>query len=283
MKCHKCNSNLKKSPHSKLTGYNSYRCENTDCNSLFDEKDLLKESYQYFPKLITADGIKLTMNVVKKTSGIIEMNCIADKTTTKSYTKKIIKTNNEEIDSFLDGGFSGGKIYSFLTNPARELEKDEIPLIKSILSNLSSDYLIIDPLDQIGRLKNSNIKNYVPKTIEDAYNKILELKDDGLLFIFLNMDVLPSEEDFARTIRMGIHYRVHNLFLKMIATSLPKNSSLLLFSVGKIHPFSPPFKKTPFLEILDTISIESFLINKPELRKEFSLSSRKDRKKKLNI
>jgi hypothetical protein len=38
-KCLKCNSPVKLSPHNQHTGYESYRCSNPDCNSLFDVSD----------------------------------------------------------------------------------------------------------------------------------------------------------------------------------------------------------------------------------------------------
>lgn len=38
-KCKKCNSKLNKSRFSQMTGYESYRCSNSECNSLFDISD----------------------------------------------------------------------------------------------------------------------------------------------------------------------------------------------------------------------------------------------------
>lgn len=38
-KCLKCNSPVKLSPHNQHTGYESYRCSNTECNALFDVSD----------------------------------------------------------------------------------------------------------------------------------------------------------------------------------------------------------------------------------------------------
>lgn len=39
-KCLRCNSSLKVSPHNKMTGYESYRCTNSNCKALFDVSDL---------------------------------------------------------------------------------------------------------------------------------------------------------------------------------------------------------------------------------------------------
>lgn len=43
-KCPKCSNELKKSKFNTLHGYESYRCSNIDCNSLFDISDLNKIS-----------------------------------------------------------------------------------------------------------------------------------------------------------------------------------------------------------------------------------------------
>lgn len=42
-KCLKCNSEVTESPHNKITGFESFRCSNLDCNSLFDISDFNKE------------------------------------------------------------------------------------------------------------------------------------------------------------------------------------------------------------------------------------------------
>ena len=39
LKCPKCSSPLKNSPHNKITGYNALRC--TQCSALFDKKDII--------------------------------------------------------------------------------------------------------------------------------------------------------------------------------------------------------------------------------------------------
>ena len=38
-KCIKCSSDVKKSNFSKITGYESYRCVNNNCNALYDKED----------------------------------------------------------------------------------------------------------------------------------------------------------------------------------------------------------------------------------------------------
>lgn len=43
-RCLKCNNPVKESPHNKFTGFKSYRCTNSECNSLFDIKDFQNQS-----------------------------------------------------------------------------------------------------------------------------------------------------------------------------------------------------------------------------------------------
>lgn len=56
-RCKKCGSELKESPHNQVTGYESYRCNNIECNALFDISDLLVTNYTS-SSLIKPDNLK---------------------------------------------------------------------------------------------------------------------------------------------------------------------------------------------------------------------------------
>ena len=79
-KCLKCNSELKLSPHNQMTGYESYRCTNSNCKALFDVSDfkintlnnkLIKPSNlkfnqgDYFDKLINENKVEIPIGAGK--------------------------------------------------------------------------------------------------------------------------------------------------------------------------------------------------------------------------
>jgi hypothetical protein len=46
LKCMKCYSDVRKSSYSKMTGYESYRCINKECNALYDREDFNNQEYE---------------------------------------------------------------------------------------------------------------------------------------------------------------------------------------------------------------------------------------------
>lgn len=56
-KCLKCNSSLKESPHNQMTGYESYRCTNSDCRALFDISELSNLNISSKKTLIKPDKL----------------------------------------------------------------------------------------------------------------------------------------------------------------------------------------------------------------------------------
>lgn len=92
-KCPKCNeAKLKESPYNKFTGYESYRCKNPSCNSLFDISDLNdKDDY------ISSDDIKYSLDIVKKASGIVSI-----KKAVISDVNTLLKEFEELMDRYPD-------------------------------------------------------------------------------------------------------------------------------------------------------------------------------------
>lgn len=66
-KCLKCNSPVKSSPHNKLTGYESYRCSNKECHSLFDISDFSIKNSNFLKEPIWRfDHFKRHFNELKE-------------------------------------------------------------------------------------------------------------------------------------------------------------------------------------------------------------------------
>lgn len=99
MKCLKCNSDIKISQFASLTGYETYRCTNIECNGLFDISDFKK---------INSNLNKLIKPIFKKSDFDI---CFDDLCSTRYlnmppgreislFIAKILEANNNAIGVF---------------------------------------------------------------------------------------------------------------------------------------------------------------------------------------
>jgi hypothetical protein len=289
MKCLKCNSSVIKSQFSSITGYDSYRCSNKECNYLYDGKELFAHSQlQEYEDLLNDKkedkGIKVTMSVPKNRS----LNISSKKTLSyqqqvgrmvRPKPQKIYMVDDNDFAHLLSGGFHGGRVYSFIESSSSYARLSHF-IINEIVKN-NNNYILIDPLDissKIEKLYNIKLNSYKPNTIEEAYTKILEEEKNEKLILFLDMDVLVSEDlvkDPHRKV-VGLNSRVHKKYLQLLSTNMNKNSSLVLFATAmdnmkpigntRIHPIS----------MTENISYESYILGRTGVK--VIIKDRKSRK-----
>lgn len=291
MKCLKCNSILKESPFNKTTGYKSFRCTNKDCNALFDKKDLElhKKTGTHACGIVVAGEkvkeIKPTLLGLGQRSKNINMQQAMSRVYSKGQSKKF-KINDIELNKYLNGGFEGGRIYSFIESPANYGQLSHF-LLKNILKNQNSDYIIVDPLniiENINKKYNTNFKSYNAKSIEDAYSKIIDEGKNGKLILCLNTDALVSEDlikDPHRKVVVGYNSLLHNKYLKVLSSSLSENSSILFFSIAIPNPRPIGGVVTHFNSNMEILAYESFIISKTSLK--VTVSNRKSLRSSRSI
>jgi hypothetical protein len=117
MNCPNCGSKVNKSKYSVMTGYESYRCLNKECNGLFDIKDLNHNKnipplimptglnpyhVEYFNKLIKENNVNIPLGAGKShfLTNIMDFNSQALLITeSKMFQEQFIKTAKTKINS----------------------------------------------------------------------------------------------------------------------------------------------------------------------------------------
>lgn len=303
MKCFKCNSPVKESPHNKFTGFKSYRCTNQDCNGLFDIKDFQKKdnenldkSLSYFEDLLDNNypDQHVSRQIRRKTTGTHASGIVLAGSNTKSLKSvklpsrkhnrpkrpssvtskrvrmvyKRFQVENKELNDMLEGGFEANRIYSFM-EPQSCFSSISHFLVDQIVQK-NSDYLIIDPLNIIHKINNKynlNLDSFNPKDIEEAYNEVLKEKDSGKIILFLNMEMLVSELERKdpHVKRIGLSDKMHDKYIKVLSAELKNDTSLVLFSNSQVDRVMNNVRKHAF-PIVEQVSYESFITSKAGLR-----------------
>lgn len=234
MKCLKCNSNVKESPHNKFTGFKSYRCSNKECNALFDESDFIPEIPKENKSL--REHLEKQREDAKNTQYPIgNIPPVINQSKNSSMQTLNYRSTDFDFTHFV-GLFRGGKIYSFVESEESYGKKSNF-VITDIIKN-NKDCLLIDPLDVVNKIQKDIrflINSYRPKSIEDAYRKIMEEEKNDRLIICANMDILVSEEMLSDPHKksMMVNSVVHRKYLSILATNLSQSSSLVFFNAYK--------------------------------------------------
>lgn len=161
-KCLKCNSDLKESPHNLMTGYNSYRCSNKECNALFDESELsgIKMMKEGFPEW--HDSAKQINKIMNSQRGIISMpqgtgksNGLNHYAVAKKNKFIFLRTHfgDKMIDIAFDHQYQPRKVDGYrMYNMLSEGEK----IIVDFLLHLYNPSLKKWPLSNLTKLDNNN-------------------------------------------------------------------------------------------------------------------------------
>ena len=265
-KCKKCNSKVLPSQFQKMTGYESYKCQNKECNALYDKKDLIQENLvshenlQFFEDLLNNKNINQSTKIVDQT----------------------INFQNNKINDLFDFGFRK-TLYSLVTNSSRD-NQTLTEFINKISLQYSDDILIIDPQNVRYEYENqySDKLNWAsPKTIEDAYDLIINNLNKKTQIIALNLDTLVSQDlcNDPHKKFLGHNARLHQKYLRIIKAS--NRDTVLFMHTNCILSINSTINMpTPKIQSLIYLSTEDFFIK--DSYSGFTMRNRKT-KKVLNI